>query len=232
MIKIEQANELALLMNSWESKHKDKGYSRFIKDGIVCEHQWIAQKTPRICFFLKEAYSANENGYNLTETLHNSNPWTMWKKVAIWAQAIHNAFDGISEYNETELRSNEKEVIDSISVVNVKKSNGERNSDYDNLKKFALEDKIELKRELEIIKPDIIVCGNNINLLKIVLENELENTDAWDTLIALWGKSLVINYYHPAVHYPNRVNYYALTSICHIAINKYGLSYDHLTERK
>ena len=27
----------------------------------------------------------------------------------------------------------------------------------------------------------------------------------------------VIDYYHPACHYPNRVNYYALLSICRLA---------------
>lgn len=115
------------------------------------------------------------------------------------------------------MRSREKETIDRIAVVNVKKSNGENGSDYEDLKVYAEEDKAELKQELEIIRPEIIVCGNNLSLLKIVLGEELQNEYTWDTMFAWWNDTLVIDYYHPAVHYPNRVNYYALMSICDVA---------------
>lgn len=219
--------ELIKLMDEWELKHAAEGYQRFIRDGIVCEEQWDGQTSPRVCFFLKEAYTTNESGYNLTEDLHNSNPWSMWRKVAIWTQAIHNAFGSGNEYNDEIFRSHEKQTIDCISVVNIKKSNGQRSSDYNDLKKYAEKDKSELKRELEIIQPDVILCGNNISLLKIVLGDELDNNDTWNNMIAMWKHTLVIDYYHPAVQYPNRVNYYALTAICNTAIRKYDLSYQH-----
>ena len=45
---------------------------------------------------------------------------------------------------------------------------------------------------------------------------ELQDDDAWDNMLAIWKDTLVINYYHPAVHYPNRVNYYALMAICDV----------------
>lgn len=180
--------DIKLLMDNWEEKHKNNGYKRFIRDGIVCEEKWEAQHTPRVCYFLKEAYTSNENGYNLVEDLHDcERPWTMWRKVAIWTQAIYNAFnDNICEYDDEVLRSKEKEIIDRIAVVNVKKSNGGSESEYEDLKKYALEDRLEIKRELEIIQPDIIVCGNNLSLLKLVLGEELQNDDTWDNMLALW----------------------------------------------
>ena len=72
------------------------------KDGIVCEEQWEKQQTPKVYYFLKEAYTSNENGYNLVEDLHDcEQPWTMWRKIAIWTQAIHNAFSqNMCEYDE------------------------------------------------------------------------------------------------------------------------------------
>ena len=150
-------------------------------------------------------------------------PWTMWRKVAIWTQAIYNAFnDNICEYDDEVLRSKEKAIIDRIAVVNVKKSNGGSESEYEDLKKYAIEDRLEIKRELEIIQPDIIVCGNNLSLLKLILGEELQNDDTWDNMLALWKDTLVLDYYHPAVHYPNRVNYYALMAICDVARKKYG----------
>ena len=50
-----------------------------------------------------------------------------------------------------------------------------------------------------------------------MLGEELQNEYTWDTMFAWWNDTLVIDYYHPAVHYPNRVNYYALMSICDVA---------------
>ena len=61
--------DIELLMDSWKEKHRNKGYKRFIRDGIVCEEQWEKQQTPKVCYFLKEAYTSNENGYNLVEDL-------------------------------------------------------------------------------------------------------------------------------------------------------------------
>lgn len=221
-----KSEQNSLLMDEWENKHIKKNYKRFIRDGIVCEEKWETQKTPRVCFFLKEAYTSDEEGYDLAKALYVSKPWTMWKKVAIWTQAIHNAFAGIGhEYDENALRSKEKEVIDSISIVNVKKSNGEHSSKDDDLKKYAEDDKEEIRKQLAIICPDIIVCGNNRGLLNLVLGDVLEDT--WDNLFTMWNDTLIIDYYHPAVHYPNRVNYYAIYSICRAAIEKYNLSYKH-----
>lgn len=39
--------EIKLLMDHWKEKHINKGYKRFIRDGIVCEEKWEAQHTPR-----------------------------------------------------------------------------------------------------------------------------------------------------------------------------------------
>ena len=64
-------------------------------------------------------------------------------------------------------------------MVNVKKSNGGSESEYEDLKKYALEDRLEIKRELEIIQPDIIVCGNNLSLLKLVLGEELQKCNIY-----------------------------------------------------
>ena len=54
-------------------EHWQKGYKRFNRqDGIVCEEKWEGQSTPKVCYFLKEAYTSEENGYCLTESLHEA----------------------------------------------------------------------------------------------------------------------------------------------------------------
>ena len=209
--------ELDNLFYVWAQKHISEGHSRFIRDGIVDEEWWTKdQVLPKICYFLKEGRT-EEASYNLACDLKERCPWKLWKKVAIWTQAIHNAFTSEQAYNEESIRENEHALVKQIAVVNTKKSDGLRNSDDNDLMKYAKEDKKELKQELEIINPDIIVCGHTFDMLKQVLGDELDVENTCETLYGFWKDKLIINYYHPACRYPSRLNYYALMSICKVA---------------
>lgn len=209
--------ELDNLFIEWKQKHAERGYQRFICDGIVDEEWWLKEhKVPKICFFLKEARTQEEN-YILTDDLRRYEPWKLWQRVAIWTQAIQSAYAQAVPYNHEALKKNSHNAIKQIAVCNVKKSDGTNISNDDDLKKFAIMDKEELKRELILINPDIIVCGYTLGCLEKVLDDELEIDPTWDTMYGFWKDKLVIDYYHPACHYPNRVNYYALMSICKMA---------------
>lgn len=171
----------------------------------------------KFVFFLKEARTDQESGYNLVKDLYEHEPWKLWQKVAIWTQAIQSAFSGEQVYNEEKIKLKSHHAIKQIAVVNVKKSDGLKESNNNDLEFFAEQDKNMLKEELEIINPDIIVCGYTLRLLETVLGDELESDKTRDTMYGFWKDKLVIDYYHPACYYPNRVNYYALMSICRIA---------------
>lgn len=213
-----QQDNLTTLMDKWREKHELQGRERFISDGIVNCEIWNSQQTPKVCFFLKEAHDEEGNGYNLTQELHNSGPWVMWKRVIIWIQAIHNAYEkNYVPYEKYNFENIKKELIDKIAVVNIKKSNGKMQSKNEDLAIYASEDKEELKQEIELIKPDVIVCGSTIQYLRTVLDNK--NNHPNDSLFEFWGNRLIINYYHPAwFGLPNRVNYYALMGICQVAL--------------
>lgn len=219
----ERQRLLNQLMLRWEREHAGRGYRRFIRDGAVCPDVWWRQDTPRVCFFLKEAYTEEEN-YDLAEGLHRWGPWGMWKKAAVWTQAVHDAFTLPAAYNPNRIRQRERDLTHSIAVINVKKSNGENTSSYNNLEKYAREDKAALKQQLELLQPQVILCGNTMGLLKTVLGGELKNENTWADKIAFWKDALVIDYYHPACQYPNAVNYYALAAICATAVSQYGYS--------
>lgn len=210
--------ELNDLFDTWEKRHLDAGYKRFIRDGIVNEEWWSQeQSVPKICFFLKEARTEQEQGYNLVQDLYNYEPWKLWQRVAVWTQAIQLAFSGERAYDEDKIRMKAHEAVKQTAVVNVKKSNGLAESQGDDLWQYVRDDKDLLKKELELINPDIIVCGYTFGMLSEVLGNELDMDGTIDTMYGFWKDKLVIDYYHPACHYPNRVNYYALLSICRLA---------------
>lgn len=209
--------ELDVLFDKWEQKHKEAGYQRFIRDGIVDEEWWMQEQTaPKICFFLKEARTEEEN-YNLVKDLYRYKPWRLWQRVAVWTQAIHNAFLGELPYNDEQIKKNAHEAVKKIAVVNVKKSDGLPNSEEQDLRVYLEQDKAELKEEIELINPDIILCGYTFGMLKDVLGDELYVDTTSDTMYGFWRDKLIIDYYHPACQYPNRINYYALMSICRMA---------------
>ena len=218
--------ELEILLENWKKEHEEKGYRKFISDGIVNYNKWEKQSTPKVCYFLKEAYDDTEGkGFNLSKKLNEEEPWGMWKKVAIWTQAIYNSFSrDISDYPSKDFKSVFKNVIQNIAVVNIKKSNGEKSSNDNDLQQFINLDKEKIKREIELINPDIIICGKTFKFLKQILD-DIEIYD--NSLIAKWKNVkwkniLIIDYYHPAGRYPNKVNYYSLLSIGKIAQEKYA----------
>lgn len=212
------------LFEGWESKHLLQGHKRFIRDGIVDEEWWMnVRDVPKICFFLKEARTQQEEGYNLVNDLKEYAPWRLWQRVGVWTQAIQNAYIGKKVYNDAEIKNHLHEAVKQIAVVNIKKSDGMAESDNDDLQRYALEDNVELKKELELINPDIIVCGYTFGMLKEILnQEEVDFCDTSDTMYGFWRDKLVIDYYHPACHYPNRINYYALISICHAASQEWS----------
>ena len=141
--------ELEILLENWKKQHEKKGYRKFISDGIVNYDKWKNQSTPKVCYFLKEAYDTNENGFNLTKMLKEKEPWSMWKKVAMWTQAIYNSFsENISDYSDKNFQT----TIQNIAVVNIKKSNGEKISNNEDLQQFINLDKERIKKEIELIK--------------------------------------------------------------------------------
>lgn len=213
--------ELDILFEEWEKIHLEKGYKRFIRDGIVNEDWWFQeQSVPKICFFLKEART-QEEGYNLVKDLYKREPWKLWQRVAIWTQAIQLSFTGERPYDVDKIQMKSHEAVRQTAVVNVKKSNGLAESEGEDLWKYVHEDKDLLKRELELVNPDIILCGYTFGMLSEVLGDELEMDGTADTMYAFWKDKLIIDYYHPACHYPNRVNYYALMTICRLAAEEW-----------
>ena len=223
------AKELRELMDEWriQPKHVDH---LFNYDGIVNEEAWNAETNKKILFFLKEAYhdeagearykEQNNAYYFLTEELDSCKPWKMWRKVAVWTAAINNTDNnGTLKYSETDIRNAERDLIKSIAVVNIKKSDGNNTSEHENLRTYADEDKGYIKREIELIKPKIILCGNNCSLLEIVYP-EMDLDELHEDHSVIFNGTIILDYYHPANQYPNFVNYYAVAGIYQQALKK------------
>lgn len=211
--------QLQNLLTEWAQKHQEAGSNRFIFDGIVNPERWN-KSALKVCFLLKESYFDSEQyeadllmpgcnstvhhwnphienhlgfyTYNLVEHLREHDPWLMWCRVKEWT----NRFYRLAGMNIAD-------AINEIAVLNLKKSNGTSKSDAKDILKYANNDRELIIRELELIDPDIVICGGTYEYC--IAADLLENLETIAELnifkkqvVAKSGKRLVLDCYHPA----------------------------------
>lgn len=207
--------------------HKNNG---FIADGLISPEDWNSQKR-KILFVLKEAYCDRATEYKLCEKLRKDGPWgSVWNRCAEWSYGIteSSVASPIPAYPDLN-REQANECLRRVAVLNLKKSDGWSASSLSEIEKYAEYDRDEIKKEIEIINPDIVVCGYVFSILQnCVYEKSLmgagEFAGKWNNNWYYWTTAmtgrptLVIDFYHPANHFPAVLNYYALTGIYYQAI--------------
>ena len=235
--KIRNCKDLSLLFELWKDKapteityRKDKEEINgiidhkkncFIADGIVNETVWNFSEKKRILFVLKEAYGSDWGENTLASWLKTLHPTvSIWPTVAKWVYGLQNTTKTyIPRYVDKLTPQQHNECLEQIAVLNIKKSNGDTGSVHDEICKYAEYDREEIKKEIELIDPDIVVCGNTFGILyEIVYEQEPLRGDAasdnWYYYKNLDGKErLYLDVYHPSNRWPELMNYYTVTNI-------------------
>lgn len=220
-----------LILEELKEKHSKLGLQKFIYDGIVNEELWNKGSNKKICFFLKEAYLKNgDESANLCQWLNEYDMWRMWWVVSDWIYGINNTTNTIIPAFDEEMLDKTalaNERVRSSAIINVKKSNGKANSEYSELEQFAKNDREFIKRQFEEIKPEIIVCGNTVDLFEIVYgydsdikdsyaeynEFKIDHDDFNKKGYVLAGDTIILNYCHPANRFMRMGKYYALCAL-------------------
>ena len=219
---IDQKQQLEKLFDRW--KQKPNHTTDFIEDGIVNQTEWSKQKV-KVLFFLKEAYGGS---FDLAKALDNEGAdfgrSQIWPRVAVWTQAVYDSTEPPRQYDEPQ-GTRADNLIRSIAVINIKKSHGQNKSDDADLMKFLAADKAELTEELNIINPDVILCGNTLHLLQAV--NIFPGARKGKSDDYFWNGKLIINYWHPSgrdLVSNNEINYYAIREICRAAHDEFKIT--------
>ena len=248
-----QIPALEKLFDEWAKKHAENvstaepylmktepPYGGFVRDGIINLESWKKQKA-RVCFILNEAGGRLDmehypDGFDLAAEWNEKGSFSKFMfKIAVWTKAVQDAFIPPITYNKQEVVKIRDELIRSIAVVNIKKTDGQRRSDFEVLQHYAIEDAEEIKKELELVNPNIIICGENLRFLRgkrpeeegakrthVFYEDELKQISK---LTYLWGSKLVFNFWTPANFIgtisSNTVNYYAVREICRASLKAF-----------
>jgi len=195
-----------------DKAHHDK--RSFIKDGIIDEKKWIASPL-RILFILKEAYDKDGDGYDLRHTIREE--WRgpkhkMWRLAGSLASALTQISCGFNPYFEDDNTAEvaAKEALLSSAIVNLKKSNGKSSSRLDDVKHFAEIDADEISKQITIINPKVIICGNTWSIVEefIIKDATRIHEMVWKT-----ESKIIFDIWHPANRYPNQLNYWALVGV-------------------
>ena len=223
------AENFAELFNRWRSKENHKG-ANFVEDGIIDPKRWNKSKR-KILFIFKEAYMAPDKKFtNLCELFFENDildipladsHYKMWWTAALWAYGIKyfekgkilriQPFDGDIDAN-----AKVKEALLSCAVIDIKKSGGTSISNNNDLKKYASEDLDLIREEIELVKPNLIICGNTWNLVHQIWtdkkgEDEVDNYD----MVYKCEDTYIVDYWHPGGIYPQKMTYYSLMALIH-----------------
>ena len=217
-------NDIELLFQEWKNKmpSDDISHSKnvFIRDGIVCPEQWFSQKV-RPLFLLKEAYNGTDDWDLIQDhllTRAKTGPHITWKRVAQWTRGLlHTSSTYLCPFtDEASMHYLGNEDLRQVAVVNVKKSAGAKSSSQDIILRYAEYDRAELRREITLIDPTIIICGYTISALNIIMGYNIKeryNPNLYYLMQLNDHDVIVLDYYHPSNRHPDVMNYYGLMGI-------------------
>ena len=190
------------LFSQWEKKdnHKNK---IFVRDGIIDYKKRL--KSKKILVVLKEAYSdKNEVGsWNLPDLIDNKEfvlNMRHFQMLSYWLYVIYNASNKIPLKKLTpEILDKGYEYLLSSAIVNIKKSAGVSTSDKKDLIAWAEKDRDFLNKQIELINPEIILCGYTCDILfkNIFQERNYKNLYVSHYCLKYRGMT-IIDFWHPA----------------------------------
>ncbi len=217
----------------------DFAQNGFISDGIINNNVWNGGQYPKILFVMKNLKTDEESvDIDIRPEMRKGNESSLWTKrgwdglytIAKWAIGI--CLTDKERIEPFFWKAPNTDWWNNIAIMLIKKENG--NNDIINpdiIDLYADSDNVELKREIEIIDPDIVVCCSTYRtLMTFVYGFDPESTsnpiyssetmeNNWCNLIPINGRDrLFINYVEPG--WPELVAYYGLVNIYQQALIK------------
>lgn len=158
------------LRNEWFASYGgDAGDHDFIYDGATDPAQWLASPW-RIMCLLKEAHGGGrwnhaegiKEGGGMLKVGGTAKQATHYRMLE-WLYAIETTLNHKPvdiEYERMNDYTNARQTMMRSAWVNIKKADGEAQSNNNDLTQVVKRDAMFLRRQLDLLNPKIILCGN------------------------------------------------------------------------
>lgn len=203
------------LIDLYQEYYCDK-IADIIPCGLVDEETYLSAYT-KIVFILKEAHLRSpyqiDSGWTIPKGLKrnvdmglNNLPMerkymSTWEQAGVWAFAILFGFDA---YEELSMPVHVANGLKCIGMTNLKKTGGGASSKPQEISYHAKQDRKLWQRELEIMNPDLILCGGtygnvirNLGLERYLLYKNLKKTYSYSILKMTNKRSVILSFLHP-----------------------------------
>lgn len=196
-----KTERLNALFEEWKRSYKEPDLA-FAEDGIINENEW--NEAPRkVLFLLKET---NKYAGNFRELAQKS----PWRVPGYWAYGLQNLQRGhIPPFAEAKEKYGE--AFCRSALVNLKKITGGSAAKDEKIKGAARDDAKYIIKELEIIAPEIVVCGSTFWIVReVLLPGDFEPIGPVPEMCFMRKNVLWIDYCHPGARCCHDTMYYGL----------------------
>jgi len=172
--------------------------ARICRDGIIDEHLFEKARR-RILFVMKET---DDFRGDLREFLKDGPKTQMWHATARWAAGLLGDFPPFDKIdNEQAMRKS----LTSIATINLKKASGGAQADMQKVNAYAQQDQNLLRRQISLIKPDVIVACGTFDIMIWLLGLKVDCDDPKKKAV-FHEDMVIIPWKHPG-RVPNRKSY-------------------------
>jgi len=217
-----KTNELDNLFTEWEEKVNEYK-NKFVSDGIIDENEYD-NADKKLLFIAKEPNDPlQERKWDFRDIWKNKIEFnnSFSYRIAEWAYGILNDFppyDDLWSNDPSKLFN----ILQSISFMNLKKIGGNGSSEYDSIHKHVNNELDFLKKQIDIIRPEIIILGLSFwsDIRNIIFQDAEWTRSGYNIEIAKWKNIKIIDFYHPSSRNAPAASYSLLQNIVNSNIFK------------
>jgi len=200
------------LMDAWEEAFPEGWH--FNRDGVISKENWDSGGK-KVLFVLKETNKAKQNvvtAINRAMEVKKSGWWRgkVLRRVGRWAYGLQN-YDGVVPPLK-DAKLNEKNAINSIAYINIRKAAGKARTNRKTFDAHASEYSSFVRRQIELINPDIVVLCGTYSQVKRYVFPELKKVSE---RVHLNEGVVFINAFHPAARRKSSMLYYQVLDSYH-----------------
>ena len=200
------------LMAAWKEAFPEGWH--FNHDGVISKENWDSSGK-RVLFVLKETNKARQNvvtAINRAIDVKKSGWWRgqVLRRVGRWAYGIQN-YDGVvPPFKDAKL--NEKNAIKNIAYINIRKTSGSATTNKKAFDTHASEFATFVRRQVELIKPDVVVLCGTYSQVKRYIFPEIKKVSE---RVHVHEGVVFINAFHPAARKKSAILYHQVLDNYH-----------------